>query len=103
MPPRYPLAPLAALLRITLHQPGRPVDDDRADAGLVALADRLGMSLSTMKRRHRNGLTEREADRAAVAAGVHPSAIWPTWWDGAPGDHDWYADDPTLAELAAAA
>lgn len=104
MPPRYPLAPFAAVMRVTLHQAGNP-NDDRTAAGLAALANRLGMSMSTMKRRHRDGLTEREADRAAVAAGVHPHAIWPGWFDDAPGEDTlvggdgWYSDDPSLAEL----
>lgn len=93
---RYPLAPLAAAARIELHRPGRPSDDDQADAGLHALAQRIGITHRQARRILHTGLTDRQADRFATRIGMHPASIWPEWWDGAGDDADWYGDDPAL-------
>lgn len=97
---RYPLEPLAQAMGITLGRPGHPADSDRADTGLAAIADRLGISLPTAHRRRRHGIPWHEADRYAVAIGHLPGTIWPSWYDDAPpeGD-DWYSDDPSLEQL----
>lgn len=96
---RYPLQPLADALRIELHHPGRPTDDDQADSGLAALADRIGISHRQARRALHTGLTDRQADRFATRIGMHPASIWPQWWDAAGDDADWYTDDPALESL----
>ena len=93
---RYPLEPLAAAMRVELHQPGRPVDNHQADAGLAAIATRLGIGHRQARRCLHNGLTDRQADRFATRIGMHPASIWPQWWDNAGDDADWYSDDPAL-------
>lgn len=84
---RYPLEPLAQHLGITLgttggHQP----DDDLLT--LADLADRLRISHRHARRLHHEGLTEDQADRAAIDAGSHPSEIWPEWFDDLDIDQD---------------
>lgn len=96
---RYPLAPLAAHLRIELHATGARSHDDRTEAGLALLADRLGIGHRWAKRMLANGLTERQADRAAIRLGLHPCTLWTSWWDDAGDDADWFTDDPRLESL----
>lgn len=98
MTTRYPLAPLAQAMGITLHhvgyrEPGQPPD------GHTELAERLGITRQWAHQLEHRGLTDLAADRAAIRIGKHPADIWTTWFDGAPGDHDWYADDPSLDQL----
>ena len=93
---RYPLAPLAAAMRVELHRPGRPTDNDQADAGLAAIAKHLGIGHRWARRMLEHGLTDRQADRFATRIGMHPASIWPQWWDAAGDDADWYSDDPAL-------
>lgn len=64
----YPLAPLTSAL-------GKP------PAGI--LAARLGVSRRTVCRWKRQGLTECQADQAAVRAGLHPGIVWSEWWSSA--------------------
>lgn len=46
----------------------------------VALAVRV--SIRTVTRwRAAGGLSERQADRAACALGLHPAEIWPSWFN----------------------
>ena len=64
---RYPIEPLAEALGVTLgriggYQPDAPTE------GLAALARSIGASLSTAKRIRKEGLTDAQADRYAVAA-----------------------------------
>jgi hypothetical protein len=61
---RWPFAPL-------LDAAGRPSVD--------ALAGWLGVSPRTIWRWHHRGLTDRQADRAAIALGQHPANIWTDW------------------------
>jgi len=41
----------------------------------------VGVTNRTVSRWKVQGLLFHSADRAAVAAGLHPSLIWPDWWD----------------------
>lgn len=95
---RYPLEPLAKAMALHLGAHGQRGDgvDHR---GLVALADRLGISSRWARDLHARGLTERQADRFAVAIGHHPASVWPDWWTNAVGDGEWYAEDPAMDEL----
>lgn len=86
-PVRYPLRALADRLRITLghiggQQPGQLPE------GLADLADRTGMSHRTARRLHQLGMTWEQADRYALAAGLHPAWVWPDWSASAPGEED---------------
>jgi hypothetical protein len=86
----YPLAPLERLLHARSGLPewrpdrhgehGAEVWSDRV------LADMCGVSLRTAQRWRTQGLTWWMADRAAVACGLHPALIWPTWFDDATTD-----------------
>lgn len=76
---RYPIEPLAEALGVTLgriggYQPDAPTE------GLAALARSIGASLSTAKRIRKEGLTDAQADRYAVAAGTLPELLWPDWY-----------------------
>jgi hypothetical protein len=98
---RYPLAPLAAKLHIelgeNLHGGQQP---DAPPAGLAALAEIMGINHRNTRRLQTLGLTERQADHYAVRAGFHPSDIWPSWFDDAPGEEDdFYFDDPDFADV----
>lgn len=61
---RWPLAPL-------LIAAGHPSAD--------VIAMQLGVSPRSIWRWHHRGLTDRQADRAAIALGYHPANIWPDW------------------------
>lgn len=100
---RYPLDPLAQRAGIVLHQPGRngaqtSTNQSYHPNGLAALAQRIGVSFDHIRHVARNGLTDRQADRWAVACGFLPSQVWDgDWWDHAPDEgDDWYAEDPPL-------
>jgi hypothetical protein len=41
--------------------------------------ERLSIGDDTYRRYETNGLTEVQADRLAVRAGLHPAMVWPTW------------------------
>jgi hypothetical protein len=76
--------------------------DDGVRWPLEPLAEIVGLhrayvSASTTPKaiRAAGGLTDRQADRAAVRCGYHPSEIWPEWFT--------YADAVTLAFAAVAA
>jgi hypothetical protein len=68
---RYPLAPLERYLTAR-HG---PFDGDHCHA----LAQTLGLSERTLYRARLYGLTVWQADRYAIAAGLHPALIWPHW------------------------
>lgn len=95
---RYPVGPLLERLGITLGNPGRP-DDPEAPHGLNAVADHFEVSRGTARRIVACGLDLDEADEQATRLGLHPSAIWPEYWDDIDTDEDWYTDDPPLATL----
>jgi len=51
------------------------------DPGPTASIGRsLGVTARTVWRWRSTGLTELQADRAAIAAGLHPGTVWDTWW-----------------------
>lgn len=56
----------------------------------------LGISGSTWQIAKKLGLTDRQADRWAIAFGYHPSNIWPEWFSHVP------PPDPTKEEEDAA-
>lgn len=72
------------------QQAGQPLE------AMALLAARLGVSMRTVRRwlgpadrwGHRPGLSFGQADRYAVAVGLHPSQVWPDWWDDTPGECD---------------
>lgn len=64
-PDRFPLQPL-----IDHAQPG----------SLTALATQIGVEPRTIYRWRKTGLSEQQADRAAIAVGSHPALIWPDRW-----------------------
>jgi excisionase family DNA binding protein len=73
---RFPIEDLAAALRVDLgvsggHRPGDPV------SGLALLAEMVGVSYSTVQRRQRDGLSERDADEWAIRCGMQPELVWP--------------------------
>lgn len=92
---RYPLAPLAHALGITLHtigghQPGQP------PTGITALAQATGYSPRWLQHLHQHGLTDTQADHLAITTGHHPATIWPTWLtDLDPNEPD-LPEQPTL-------
>ncbi|MFN0090128.1 MAG: MerR family transcriptional regulator [Acidimicrobiales bacterium] len=43
------------------------------------LADRLGVTARTVHRWRAEGLSDLQADRAAIAVGLHPALVWPDW------------------------
>lgn len=61
---RWPLAPL-------LDAAGHPPVHD--------LATRVGVTSRTVWRWHHTGLTDTQADHAAIALGYHPANIWIEW------------------------
>lgn len=77
---RFPLDPIARHLGITFgqmggHQPGQ------FPSGVYALAEVLDRGPTWVYKVRRNGLTWRQADRAACQIGLHPGNLWPEWWD----------------------
>jgi hypothetical protein len=72
--PEGPRWPLEALLRYT-------------GQSQAAFARRIGVCATTVRRAEQRGLTDRQADRWAIAVGVHPSLIWgPAWFAAAPAE-----------------
>lgn len=76
---RWPYAPVEAeLLRRTGPYPGG------GEYGVALLAVLLGCSVDNVQRWVRQGwLSDRSADRVAIALGRHPSFFWPAWFDAA--------------------
>ncbi len=84
---RYPTEPVADICRARWREPN-PSDakaNRRAlhgDAAKIAAA--TGVDRMTA---HRwivaGGLSELQADRCAIALGLHPGEIWPEWWEAA--------------------
>lgn len=70
---RWPLSPLVAVV-------GGDTD--------VEIAARLGTDRVAIARWRARGIPEYTADKLAVRHGVHPSHIWPDWFDRALADED---------------
>lgn len=49
------------------------------------LASAVGVTDRTLQRWDRDGLDEWQADRAAIAVGLHPALVWPSWLPFEPG------------------
>jgi len=59
------------------------VDPDAAGATAENVARYLGLSgRQAVYRFRRAGMTEPDAERCALALGVHPVNLWPDWFDG---------------------
>jgi transposase len=63
---RLPVAPLLELVRV--HAGG---------ASSLEIAARLGVDRRTLQHWKHVGVSELQADRAAIAAGFHPLEVWP--------------------------
>lgn len=63
---RWPLGPLLDAIGATSHQ---------------GLMRQLGYSGGTLSQAAVVGLTDAQADRWAVASGMHPAEVWPGWTD----------------------
>lgn len=103
---RYPLAPLATAAGIPPHTLGTHDRGLDHPIGTALLAQRLHLTVRTIRRYNTHGLTALQADRAAITIGTHPALIWPDWWpthDGATTDPHWYRDDPPLDTLTTTA
>jgi hypothetical protein len=81
-PGRLPLAPLERLLRARHDAPARRNGEGHDDGlwSIDVLARMLGTTARTVHRWKSEGLTPRQADRAAVAAGTHPLLVWGLQW-----------------------
>lgn len=55
-----------------------------AVGGRRAVVFECRVSGATVEHWAEHGLSDRQADRSACRAGVHPSAIWPGWIDAVP-------------------
>lgn len=64
---RWPLDPLLDQLNIGQDAP----------AWAATMALRCGVQPRTVHRWAQSGLTTSAADRAAIAAGLHPALVWP--------------------------
>lgn len=90
MPPRPHRLPLGPLWR-HVEREWRPTAAENTTKGIQCrvefstchLADAVGVDRRTVKRWRHQGLMVTQADRAAVALGLHPASLWPVeWWAG---------------------
>lgn len=74
----YAVEPLARIAAVRWREP----DNSRGATDLARIAQALGIDRNIVRYWiNRGGLTERAADHAAVALGMHPAEIWPEWWE----------------------
>lgn len=85
--PRLPFAPLMAVVERRGWAPD-PVNYQALGANRTA-AMVLGVSLRTIVRWRRHGLTWDAADKAACSLGLHPASVW--------GDAFWAEDEEAVA------
>ena len=78
-------APLEAEVVRRLGGPGaRCLGSLSPDGWTVAdIAAYLGVTVAAVKSRRRGVMAWPAADRYAVAAGLHPSSVWPEWFEEA--------------------
>ena len=69
--------------RIVRRYPARAILAKYPDLNLKQVAHRFGIGYETLQRWNADGsmLSEWQADEVAVRGGVHPSEIWPNWFD----------------------
>lgn len=79
--PRFPWQPLERLLVSRLDLPYGQAHGSACGWTDRTLADIIDCHQSQIARWRREGLTERAADRVAVAIGEHPALIWPDWYE----------------------
>jgi lambda repressor-like predicted transcriptional regulator len=58
----------------------RPGAEWTLQSPLDMVAVTVGVARSTIYKWRRSGLTLFQADRVAIALGVHPSTLWPDWF-----------------------
>lgn len=67
------------------HPPANPkIAEQEEGSGRITaqrLAEATGSTPATVWRWRRYGLPLYSADRAATKLGLHPSHLWPEWWD----------------------
>ncbi len=63
----------------TVRWPVEPLITAAGSPPASELAARIGVSARTIWRWHHNGLTDEQADRAAIAIDQHPAIIWDHW------------------------
>lgn len=74
---RFPLDPLLNHLRVEKDETGGHHTNGRSLRWFKAWA---GFSGDVFTAAHRYGLSERQADRLACKAGLHPLILWPERW-----------------------
>lgn len=57
-----------------------PLRSALGGATIEVLADVLRVSTRQVCRFLHEGLDDVQADRAAIAIGLHPGIVWPEWW-----------------------
>ena len=64
--------------------PAGPLVELAGNPSITGLARLLGEPYTTVHVAQRDGLTDVQADRWAVALGRHPAEVWSDWyaWDG---------------------
>lgn len=81
---RLPYAPLERLLQLASGAPrARAGGQDNGQDGMFCddyAARVLGVTRWTILKWRKHGLTARQADRAAIAAGYHPLLVWRKAW-----------------------
>jgi len=74
----------ADTMKPTLSLPAAPLIAHIDARRIAAPHETLGVDRSTVENWRlgkRQWITERRADRYAVALGVHPCEVWPEWWE----------------------
>lgn len=66
--PRFAFADLEAAMQAQGRLPG-------------TIATVLGVQVGTLAAWRKRGLSERQADRLACAAGLHPGEVWSDWFE----------------------
>lgn len=83
--PTLPVEPLERWARANLHPASRHVADQEGRMGHLAastIATAVGVKPHTLSGwRRRKSIPLHAADRAAIHLGLHPTAIWPDWYE----------------------
>lgn len=81
MNPRLPYGPLRRFVGPVFQLGIGVARHDVVGADVAALADLVGVAPRSVHRWSIEGVPLNRADEVAVALGVHPSAIWPQWYE----------------------